>query len=194
MTWHMTIIWCMVPEIWSATDKICHSGLCFAHLPPYGPRKSIFWKNENKPEDNILQMCTINDSHMCTVPEIWSATDKIFYHFGLLFVLSYNHPPPLPPSPYLEISSFYKFVPKIMITWCTVPEIWCARNRWTDGRLDGRTGWKKWHIEEVSAPPKNYCKRYTLLNVLIISFLISYFSYRFYSTWWCRKIMKHFIL
>ena len=27
----MTIIWCMVPEIWSATDRIfCHSGLFFA--------------------------------------------------------------------------------------------------------------------------------------------------------------------
>ena len=44
-----------------------------------------------------------------------------------------NHP---------EVSSFYKCVPKIMIRWCTVPEIWCT----TDGQ-------KKWHIE-VGAPPK----------------------------------------
>ena len=43
-------------------------------------------------------------------------------------------------------------VPKIMIRWCTVPEIWCA----TDGQADGQTdGWKKWHIE-VGAPPENY--------------------------------------
>ena len=27
----------------------------------------------------------------------------------------------------LEISSFYICVPKIMIRWCTVPEIWCMR-------------------------------------------------------------------
>ena len=31
----MTIIWCMAPEIWSATDRIfCHSGPFFALLPP----------------------------------------------------------------------------------------------------------------------------------------------------------------
>ena len=45
----MTIIWCMVPEIWSVTDQIfCHSGMLFVLLPPYGPRKSKFWKNEKK--------------------------------------------------------------------------------------------------------------------------------------------------
>ena len=27
---------------------------------------------------------------------------------------------------HLEISSFYIDVPKIMIRWCTVPEIWCV--------------------------------------------------------------------
>ena len=43
----------------------CHSGLFFALLPPYGPRKSKLWKNEKTTEDIIiLYMCTINDSHM----------------------------------------------------------------------------------------------------------------------------------
>ena len=43
----MTIIWCMVPKIWSATDIIfCHSGPFFALLLLYGLRKSKFWKNE----------------------------------------------------------------------------------------------------------------------------------------------------
>ena len=63
----MTIIWCVVLEIWRATDIIfCHSGMFFALLPPYGSRKSKFWKNEkNTPEGNIiLQMCTVNASHM----------------------------------------------------------------------------------------------------------------------------------
>ena len=45
---------------------------------------------------------------------------------------------------HLQISSFYINVPKIMIRWCTVPEMVC--NRGTDGR-------KKWHTE-VGAPPK----------------------------------------
>ena len=43
----MTIIWCMVPEIWSVTDRIfCHSETLFVLLPPYRPRKSKFWKNK----------------------------------------------------------------------------------------------------------------------------------------------------
>ena len=47
----------MVPEIWSATDIIfCHSWLFFGLLPPYGPRKSKFWKKklEKTPEDIII--------------------------------------------------------------------------------------------------------------------------------------------
>ena len=39
----------------------------------------------------------------------------------------------------LEISSLYMCVPKIMIRWCTVPEIWCVMNEWTDGRTDGKS-------------------------------------------------------
>ena len=56
----------MVPEIWRTTDIVfCHSEPFFALLPPYGPRKSKFWKNEKTTQDIILlQMCTINDSHM----------------------------------------------------------------------------------------------------------------------------------
>ena len=56
----------MVPEIWSTPDVIfCHSGPFFTLLPPYGPKKIKFLKNEKTPEDIIiLQVCTINDSHM----------------------------------------------------------------------------------------------------------------------------------
>ena len=41
---------------------------------------------------------------------------------------------------------------------------------------------------------KNCDKLYSLLSALIMSFLIIYFNFRFYSTWWYRHIMKHFIL
>ena len=50
----------------------------------------------------------------------------------------------------LEISSFYICVPKIMIGWCMVPEIYCA----TDVQMDGQ---KKWHIE-VGGPQKNFSR------------------------------------
>ena len=32
----------------------------------------------------------------------------------------------------LEISSFYTCLPKTMITWCTVPDIWCPTEWWMD--------------------------------------------------------------
>ena len=56
----------MVPEIWSATDIIfCHSGPFFALLPPMDPENQNFEKMKKAPEDIIiLQMCTIDDSHM----------------------------------------------------------------------------------------------------------------------------------
>ena len=52
----------MVPEIWSATDKIfCHSGWFFALSPPMVPENQNFEKMKKIAEDIIiLQMCTIN--------------------------------------------------------------------------------------------------------------------------------------
>ena len=49
-----------------------------------------------------------------------------------------------------------------MITCCTVPEIWCAIDGWTDRRTDRR---KKWHVE-VGVPPKKVMNSYQekLLN------------------------------
>ena len=89
----------------------------------------------------------------CMVPEMRCVTDVIVIsHFGLFFC-------PFTPltaqkikilkkwRKSLEISSFYIYVPKIMIRWHTVPEIWCT----TDERTD-----RKWHIE-VGVPPKNTC-------------------------------------
>ena len=55
----------MVPEIWSATDKIfCHFGPFFALLPPNNPKNQNFEKMKKPPGDIItLHMCTINDNH-----------------------------------------------------------------------------------------------------------------------------------
>ena len=50
---------------------------------------------------------------------------------------------------HLDMSSFYTCVPKIMITWCMVPE----KSYVMDGQTDGQKRQKKWHIE-VGAPPK----------------------------------------
>ena len=75
----------------------------------------------------ILHMCTINDIWGMD-PKIWSVTNRIFLSFWTVFC-------PFTPlwtqkikilkkwKKHLEISSFYKRVPKIMIICYTVPEI-----------------------------------------------------------------------
>ena len=106
----------MVPEMWRSTDRIFNIielWTFFALLPPYWPRKSKFWKNENIP---------------------WR-----YHHF--------TH------------------VPKIIITWCMVPEIWCMTNGQTDRR-------KKWRIE-VGAPPK---KCMMFMHVLVEKMLTIKFT------------------
>ena len=52
---------------------------------------------------------------------------------------------------YLEISSFFTCVPKIMIRLCTVPKIWCT----TDGRTHRQ---KKWHLEVLFLKLCESCK------------------------------------
>ena len=136
------------------TEFFSHLGLYFSLLPsPPSPPLPNSRKNENfntmKKSLEISSFYTIVPKIMIIcfiVPEIWRVTDVIvIFHFGLFFTLL----PPLTAQKIkiskklkktLEISSFYTCVPKIMIRWCTVPEIWCA----TGGQTDGR---KKWHIE-----------------------------------------------
>ena len=51
----------------------------------------------------------------------------------------------------LDISSFYISVPKVIITWCMVPEIWCVKDGRTDGWMDGRMdGWTGGWTEKVT--------------------------------------------
>ena len=72
----------MVPEIWSATDRIFVILDHFLPLypsPPKQPKKSNF-KNEEIPAKKL-------SFYTCMVPEIESTTERIFCHFGLLFAL-----------------------------------------------------------------------------------------------------------
>ena len=76
-----------------------------------------------------------------TVPEVWHVIDVIVvFHFGLFFALYPSKSPKKKVSKkmkkHLEISSFYTGVPKIMIRWWTVSNIWCMADGWTDGRTE----------------------------------------------------------
>ena len=52
----ITIIWCMLPEIWNTTDIIfCHSGPFFVLLPHYWPQKIKIWKTPG--DIIILHVC-----------------------------------------------------------------------------------------------------------------------------------------
>ena len=65
----MTVTWCLVPEIWNATDRISYCfGPFFALLcpPPQTTPKIKILKNWNKTPGDIiiLHMCTINYNDM----------------------------------------------------------------------------------------------------------------------------------
>ena len=114
----------------------------FYPFTPLTTQKIKFNKNEKTSGDIIiLQKCTKNHDHM-----LYCSWDMVhdrcncYFSFWAIFC-------PFTPltaqkikikkkwKKHLEISSFYTYVPKIMIRWCTVPEIWCA----TDGQTDGQT-------------------------------------------------------
>ena len=83
------------------------------------------------------------------VPEIWHVRCNYFSLWAIF--CPFTPPPPTPcltawkmkvpkkcknSSRYHHLS-FYTCVPKIIIRWCTVPEIWCTTDRrWTDGRTE----------------------------------------------------------
>ena len=109
-------------------------------------------KNENfKKMKKHLEILSFNTSSpkimikWYMVPEIWRVADVIaILHFGPYFFLL----PPSQPKKWkfqkkwkkrLDISSFYTCVPKIMIRWFTVPEIWCTTDAQTDRQTDRKS-------------------------------------------------------
>ena len=97
----MTIIWCMIPEISSTADRgFCPSGPFFALSPPYGPRKSKLWKNEQHTwrYHFTMQMCTINNSHLMYGSWDMKSNRQNFLSFCSIFY-PFNRPPPPSPRP-----------------------------------------------------------------------------------------------
>ena len=122
---------------------------------PKSPKNQNFEKTKKTPGDIIiLHMCTKNYDQI-----MYSSWDMlhdrcncyfsfwaIFYTFTLLTAQKIKILKKWRKC--LEIPSFYICLPKIMITWYMVPEIWCMTNRRTDRQ-------KKWHIE-VDPPRKKW--------------------------------------
>ena len=109
-----------------------------------------------------------------------------YFSFWTIFC-PFTHPTPPPASPppnslknqkskkmkkRLEISSFYTCVPKMMIRWCMVPEIWYA----TDGRMD------RWTEKVTYRGWVSHLKRINILNRVQL------------SLWWKKTIIVNKIL
>ena len=130
-------MWCTVPEIQSETENFLSFWAIFCPFTPYGPRKSKFWKNKKKSEDNIiLQMCTINVTinHMmygswdmeCNGHNFFVTSDHFLPFYPLTTPKNHNF---VKMKKYLKILSFYTCVPQMTIIWCMVPEIWIVIDR-----------------------------------------------------------------
>ena len=125
---------------WRIMDSIVifHFGLFFC---PFTSLTDQIIKIKKKTPGDIviLHKCTKSHDHMlyCSLDMMHNGLNcyfsfcAIFYPFTFLHFKKWKKP--------LEISSFYICVPKIMIRWCTVPEIWCATDGQTDGRTDGKS-------------------------------------------------------
>ena len=124
--------------------------------PQTAPKKSKLkkkkkkkWKktpqNTNPPRDIII-LCNCTKNHDHILYSSWDVGhDRCNCYFSFWAIFYPFTPTPTPPPPlkaqkisilkkwkkYLEISSFYICVPKIMIRWCTVP-VYSAQQ--TDGQ------------------------------------------------------------
>ena len=120
--WHS---WCMVPEIWSMTDRsFCHFGHFLPFYPPNNPKYQNFEKM--KTSENVLNKCTINNNYVMFGSWDMMRDRQNFLSFWTIFC-SFT---PLTNQKikilknwkkHFEISSFYTSVPKIMIICYTVP-------------------------------------------------------------------------
>ena len=124
----------------------------------YGPQRTEFFvnpKNRNfekitkKPPKNlifiILHKCIKNQDHVLHC--FWDTSRdrcNIYFSFWAIFcIFNPPHPPKLTTWKIIILkkwdiawrSSIYIWIHKIIITWYTVPERWCAR----DGRTDEQT-------------------------------------------------------
>ena len=53
---------------------------------PNNPENKNLEKMKKAPEDVIiLHMSTINENHICMIPEMWSTTDRFSSHFGSFY-------------------------------------------------------------------------------------------------------------
>ena len=128
----MTIIWCMLTQIWSAcTDKFLSYQANFCFFAPLLTPKINIWNKRKKTPGHVLLLhkCIINQDQM--IYGSWDVKFNRICWSSLGFFCPFT---PLTPwkmkiskmKKTLWISWFYISVPKMMIICYTVREIWCV--------------------------------------------------------------------
>ena len=132
----MTIIWCMVPEIWSLTEFF----VILSHFLPFYSTTTQKIKIKKKKKDKN----SWRYHHFTKMYQKSSSYATLFLRYGTWWINCYfsfeatfcpsTPPPPHPPPPAAykikmleDIISLHKCT-KIMIICCTVPEIWQVTN------------------------------------------------------------------
>ena len=132
------------PEIWCLMDVIIfYFGQIFALLPPNSPKTQNLTKMKKKPGDIIiLHKCTKNHDHLLYC-SWYMVPDRCNCYFSFWAIFCRFTPVTAQKikiskkwKKHLKISPFYIYLPKIMIRWCTVSEIWCATAGRTDRKSD----------------------------------------------------------
>ena len=148
----MTITGCIVPGIWSMTNRIfCHFGPFFCPFTLLATQKIKIFKNEKnawryyhfmhkiknvnhmmygsrnmkRDRQNFLSFWTISSPFTCLTTPKNQNFEKLKKNLGDIIIL-HKKKNQKRQQQHLEISSFYNSVPKIMIICYTVPEIWCV--------------------------------------------------------------------
>ena len=147
----MTIIWCMVPEIWSAMGRIVILDQFLPFYPINNPKDQNFDKMKTKtktPGDIIiLHKCAKNRDHMLYCSCDMARDGCNFFHFGLFFLPFY---PPNDPKNQ-NIKKLNKLLDIIILHMCTknydhlMYSSWeMVRYRQMDIRTDGKSDITRW--------------------------------------------------
>ena len=133
----MMIIWCMIPEIWSAANIIFSPFAPFfaTLLLPNNPENQNFEKRKNTSWDIIILHIVYQKwSSWRMIPEIWNATDIIFCHFGpFSALLPYYWPRKLKFKKNLNSARRYYPLTHAYLKWRSY-DVWFLRHKawWTE--------------------------------------------------------------
>ena len=135
------MLYCSWDMVWWMLLLFFISGYFLPFYPPNSPKNKNFKTMKKMPGYMILlHKCTKNHDHMlnCFWDMVCDGCNCYFSFWATFCLLTPLTAQKMKISKqwkkYLEKSSIYTCVPKMMIRWCMVPEIWYA--------IDRR---KKWH-------------------------------------------------